>query len=71
MNCYVCVLEHATSTAVAICSHCGVALCMQHLREAQSYSIGGMKYDCPHGQAKAAEPVSQPRAPGHMQASVQ
>lgn len=44
---------------------------MQHLREAQSYSVGGMNYGCPHGQAKAAEPVSQPHAAGHMQPSGQ
>ncbi len=53
MNCYVCILENVTSASVAICAHCGVAMCLKHVKEAQSYSVGGMKYGCPHTLTKA------------------
>ena len=52
MNCYVCSLEGVTSASVAICTHCGVAMCLKHVQEAGTYSVGGMKYDCPHNPAK-------------------
>ena len=53
MNCYVCMLENVTSASVAICLHCGVAMCLKHTNEAQSHSVGGTKYDCPHTLTKA------------------
>ncbi len=52
MNCYVCTLENVTSASVSICPHCGVAMCLKHLQEAGSYSVGGTKFDCPHIPAK-------------------
>ena len=51
MNCYVCSLEGVTSASVAICKHCGVALCLNHLRDVGTASAGGMQYDCPHNPA--------------------
>ncbi len=48
MNCYVCALENVTSASVSICRHCSVAMCLKHAREAQSHSVGGTRYDCPH-----------------------
>ncbi len=52
MNCYLCAMDGVTSVSVAICTHCGVAMCMKHLQEAGTYSVGGTKYDCPHNPTK-------------------
>ena len=53
MNCYVCILESVTTPSVAFCTRCGVALCLEHLKKARTYSVGGTYYGCPHTLTKA------------------
>ncbi|MCI0881304.1 MAG: DUF2180 family protein [Chloroflexi bacterium] len=48
MDCYSCNLESRQRSAVAICRHCGAALCVDHKSEADSYRVGGMRYGCAH-----------------------
>ena len=48
MNCFVCEQHGEHQTAVAVCSNCGVALCMDHLAEREGYQVGGMSHPCPH-----------------------
>jgi hypothetical protein len=49
MNCYVCAQEHMDSTAVAVCPHCGAALCLVHVsEEASAPRPGGMYMTCSH-----------------------
>lgn len=48
MNCYVCATRERQTSAVAICRHCQVGLCMDHLAEARRFSAGGMRYACAH-----------------------
>jgi hypothetical protein len=49
MNCYVCAVQEEHSTAVAICPHCGAALCLRHIREeAAAPRPGGMFMTCSH-----------------------
>jgi len=56
MNCYECMVAGKTVTAVAICQHCGVGLCLEHLRKAQAYHAGGTLYGCPHQPAGTGRP---------------
>ena len=44
MNCYVCQQQGREQTAVAVCTHCGAALCQEHFAERQTYRVGGMNY---------------------------
>ena len=48
MNCLICAQRGSQETAVAVCSNCGVALCMEHFAERQQHRVGGMPYGCPH-----------------------
>jgi|DewCreStandDraft_2_1066082.scaffolds.fasta_scaffold00007_347 hypothetical protein len=48
MTCYICSRGGNAAPAVAVCIHCGAGLCMTHFVEAQSASVAGMKYTCPH-----------------------
>ena len=48
MDCYLCALDSQERKAVANCRHCGVGLCADHWREADSYRVGGMRYGCAH-----------------------
>lgn len=49
MNCYVCDQKGAETTAVGLRRRCQVALCREHLAEAQAHRAGGMAaYGCPH-----------------------
>ena len=61
MTCFVC-----RADAVGICTHCGAALCAAHFREARAYSVGGMRFGCPHvsvsGQATERPRTSIPLA---------
>lgn len=34
MNCYLCDCDDRSTDAVAICRHCGIALCREHVDEA-------------------------------------
>lgn len=54
MNCYECALRGESAAAVATCGHCGVGMCLEHLREAQSHRVGGTLYGCPHDLSAAA-----------------
>lgn len=33
MNCYVCEARGVAAPAVAVCQHCGVAMCLEHFDE--------------------------------------
>jgi hypothetical protein len=48
MNCYECATQQRQTPAVAICKHCSVGLCMDHLAESRGFSAGGMRVACPH-----------------------
>ncbi len=48
MNCTVCAKSGVTKPAVALCQKCLIALCEQHRTQADAYTVGGMKYGCPH-----------------------
>ena len=56
MNCYECALANETVAAVAVCRHCGVGLCLEHLRKAQVYRVGGTLYGCTHQLAEVGRP---------------
>lgn len=49
MNCYMCSRAGATRPVVGMCRHCGAALCEEHFKAAQDFTVGGMTaYGCPH-----------------------
>ncbi len=60
MNCFVCAQQGKQQTAVAVCSHCGAALCMDHFAERQQHRVGGMSFGCPHT-VPSARPAEQKR----------
>ena len=48
MNCFECAKVNDTVAAVALCQHCGVGLCLDHLVEAHEFTVGGTHFACPH-----------------------
>lgn len=48
MNCFECAKVNDAVPAVAVCDHCGVGLCLDHLIEAHEFTVGGAHYACPH-----------------------
>lgn len=48
MNCFECAVQDQAVTAVAICSHCGAGLCLEHLGDALTYRGGGTAFTCTH-----------------------
>ena len=54
MNCYVCATSKEERPAVAICPHCSVGVCLEHLRQGQQPSAGGMRFGCRHSLPAAA-----------------
>lgn len=60
MNCFECAKVNDTVAAVAVCQHCGVGLCLDHLIEANDFTLAGTRYACPH-QIPRARPL--PRVP--------
>lgn len=49
MHCYVCDDEGQATPAVALCKHCGVALCRAHLdEELANAGPGGTDLTCSH-----------------------
>jgi hypothetical protein len=49
MKCFVCARAGANQSAVAICPHCNVGLCMVHVSEtAREPGPGGMRLSCGH-----------------------
>ena len=54
MDCYECSIRAETTAASGFCTRCGVALCIDHLREAATYAVGGMRFGCPHHPDRAS-----------------
>ncbi len=48
MNCFECAKANDTVAAVAICQHCGVGLCLDHLIEVTHVLVGGTHEGCRH-----------------------
>ena len=48
MNCFECAKANDTVPAVAVCHHCNVGLCLDHLIEASEYRVAGTTYSCAH-----------------------
>ncbi|HSC72693.1 MAG TPA: DUF2180 family protein [Gaiellaceae bacterium] len=48
MNCFECAKTNDTVAAIAICRHCQVGLCFDHLIEAEHFLVGGTHESCPH-----------------------
>ena len=48
MNCFECTKVNDTIAAVAVCEHCGVGLCLDHLIEAHAVAVGGTRFACSH-----------------------
>jgi len=48
MDCFECAKANDAVAAVAVCDHCGVGLCLDHLIEAREYRVGGTIWGCPH-----------------------
>ncbi len=48
MNCFECAKVKDPVPAVAVCRHCGVGLCLDHLLETRDYHVGGTVYSCAH-----------------------
>ena len=48
MHCFECAKDGKIAAAVAICRHCGVALCFEHLVESDRSSIAGTHEGCQH-----------------------
>ncbi len=48
MICFECAKANDTVPAVAVCQHCGVGLCLDHLIDADEFAVGGTHYACSH-----------------------
>ncbi len=48
MNCFECAKVNDTVSAVGVCHHCGVGLCLDHLVEARDHRAGGTLFGCRH-----------------------
>jgi hypothetical protein len=48
MNCFECAKVNDSVPAVALCQHCSVGLCLDHLVEAHDFRVGGTTYGCAH-----------------------
>jgi hypothetical protein len=64
MKCYECALASKTVDAVAVCRHCGVGLCLEHLRETRASGLSGAFYGCQH-QATVGERLRRRGADGN------
>jgi Uncharacterized protein conserved in archaea (DUF2180) len=74
--CYMHVLQSREISAVAICTHCGVGLCLEHLVEREAPTAGGTRLDCPHvlptpGRHAEVDGQPRPRGSGGLVASHQ
>jgi hypothetical protein len=58
MNCFECAKASETTPAVAVCQHCGVGLCFEHLVEATHALVGGTHEGCQHKVPLAAPTVN-------------
>lgn len=48
MHCFECAKVNDSVVAVAVCRHCGVGLCLDHLIEAHEFTVTGTHYACSH-----------------------
>lgn len=48
MNCFECAKARETVAAVAVCQHCSVGLCLDHLIESANFLVGGTLEGCHH-----------------------
>ena len=48
MHCFECAKLDDAVPAVAVCQHCGVGLCLDHLIDARQTTVGGANYGCAH-----------------------
>jgi hypothetical protein len=48
MNCFECAKANDSVPAVAVCRHCNVGLCLDHLIEASEYRVAGTTFGCSH-----------------------
>jgi len=62
MGCYECALRDEAVAAVAVCQHCGVGLCLEHLAVAEAHRVGGTRFGCPHDLARASARRRTPAA---------
>jgi hypothetical protein len=70
MNCYICARERLDSTAVAVCPHCGAALCLLHVsEEAAAPRPGGLYTRCTHDTWTPPSVVRANARPEHTQDS--
>ena len=64
MNCFECAKAGESVPAVGVCRRCGVGLCLEHLAEAEAFTVGGTHYACAHA-APNGEPLrAQPAEVG-------
>ena len=63
MNCNVCATSREERAAVAVCPHCFVGVCLEHLRQGQQPGAGGMRFGCRHNLPTLAanSPAGVPR----------
>ncbi len=65
MNCYDCAIQGESAPAVAVCKHCGVGMCLEHLYAQLDYRGGGTTYGCRHEFAARPTVKATARASGH------
>ena len=65
MNCYICDARERETPAVAVCHHCGVALCRHHLDEdlLAPRPEGLVRRECLHDPLHSAKQRRRPRRP--------
>ena len=64
MLCFECAKMADTVQAVAICQHCGVGLCFDHLIEATHELVGGTHEGCKHPIPQVAPRLTVPAGTG-------
>lgn len=59
MNCHQCARDHGERAAVAICTNCGVGMCLQHLDEERArIGPGGTMIGCGHSSSPTARQLA-------------
>ncbi len=61
MECYECAKQSRDVSAVVVCRGCGAGLCMEHLHEEATRTVGGLNVSCDHDTwrpTEAAVPAS-------------
>ena len=57
MLCYICSTSRRERPSVALCRHCLVGLCLDHLAQSLELGPGGMRVGCRHDLANLAVTV--------------